>query len=64
MKKVLNVVAKFSIAFVLGLIYMWFFLSFGWSIDEMSAAEKVAGIIYSFAMIPMYEGIKKMTGLR
>lgn len=64
MKKVLNEVAKFSIAFVLGLIYMWFFLSFGWSLDEMSSAEKVAGIIYSFAMIPMYYVIKKMTGLR
>ena len=57
-------ILKYSIAFVLGLIYMWFILSFGWSLDDMSLAERTAGVIYIHAMIPMYDGIKKMTGLR
>lgn len=64
MRNILKEVAKMSIAFVLGIIYMWFALSFAWSLDDMSTAEKVAGIAYGFAMIPMYEGIKKVTGLR
>ena len=63
MKKVLNEMSKFSIALVLVLIYMWFFMSFAWSLDDMSTAEKVSGIVYGFAMVPMYELIKKLAGL-
>ena len=64
MKAIMKEVAKMAIAIVLALVYGWFCLSFAWSFDDMSTAEKVAGIIYSFAMIPMYDGIKKVTGLR
>lgn len=64
MKKVLNEVSKFSIALVLGLIYMWFALSFAWSLDDMSTAEKVAGVMYGFLMIPMYEGVKRVLRLQ
>lgn len=63
MRKVLNEAAKFSVAVVLGLIYVWFMLSFAWSLDDMSTAEKVAGVIYCFAVMPIYEGIKRLLRL-
>lgn len=64
MKAILNEVAKMAIAIVLGLVYGWFCLSFAWSLDDMSTAEKVAGVLYGFLMVPMYEGMKRMLGLR
>lgn len=60
MKKFFNEVAKMLIAVVLGLVYMWFALSFAWSIDDMSVAEKIAGMAYTFLMMPMYYGLKKL----
>ena len=52
------------IAFIMGCIYMWFCLSFSWSIDEMSALEKTIGIAYAIAMVPVYFGLTKKLGLR
>lgn len=63
MKKVLTETAKMLFALALGLIYMWFALSFAWSLDDMSTAEKVAGVIYCFAVMPIYEGIKRLLRL-
>lgn len=59
MKTILNEAAKFSIAFVLGLIYLWFFFSFAWSSGEMSTGEQIAGIVYCMVVIPLYVGIKR-----
>lgn len=64
MKKFFNELAKVAIAIVLGLIGMWFLLSFSWSHDEMSMAEKVAGVLYSMVALPCYYGIKNVLGLR
>lgn len=58
MKRIFKEAVKMMLAVFLGLVYMWFMLSFAWSIDEMSFAEKVAGVAYSVFMIPIYEGIK------
>ena len=52
--------AKMLVGLGLGLIYMWFVLSFAWSFDEMSVSEKAIGIVCCFMMIPMYEGIKAL----
>lgn len=51
------------VAVVLGLVYMWFALSFAWSLGDMSVAEKIAGVAYAFLMMPIYEGIKKLLRL-
>lgn len=64
MKSIMNEMAKTAIALVLGLIGMWFLLSFAWSADEMSVAEKAAAVIWSILVVPMYEGIKRVAGLR
>ena len=53
-----------SVALVLGLVGMWFVLSFAWSADEMTVAEKAAGVVYGILMMPMYEGIKRILRLR
>lgn len=60
MKNVLKSMAKLVIALVLGIIYMWFVLIFKWSIDEMSLLERIIGIVYIFAMMPLYYGIKRL----
>ena len=64
MKRVLKEVAKMAIAIVLGLIYMWFVLSFKWSHDDMSTLEKCIGIVYSFAMVPGYYKLTDVMKLR
>lgn len=64
MKSIMNEMAKTAIALVLGLIGMWFLLSFQWSPADMSPAEKVAGAVYCIVMVPAYYGIKRVTGLR
>ena len=58
MEKFLIEAAKMLLAVMLGLVYIWFILSFKWSFDDMSTAEKIIGIVYAFVMIPLYEGIK------
>lgn len=55
---------KIPVAAVLGLVYIWFALSFAWSLDDMSVAEKVLGVAYAFLMMPIYEGIKRLVGLK
>lgn len=60
MNTIMKEAAKMLVALVLGLIYMWFALSFAWSFDDMSTAEKAFGIVYGFMMIPMYEGLKAL----
>lgn len=54
----MKTILKMTLATFLGLIYLWFLLSFAWSLDEMSVTEKLIGIIYSVLIIPVYEGIK------
>ncbi len=63
MKKIFKEAVKMLLAVVLGLVYMWFALSFAWSLDDMSVAEKIAGVAYAFLMMPIYEGIKRLLRL-
>lgn len=60
MKKVLKSSAKFLIALLLDLAYGWFALSSAFSADEMSEVEKVAGVVYSVTMIPLYIGVTRL----
>ena len=64
MKKVLKAGVRFLIAITMGLVYMWFLLSFAWSLDEMSLLEKCIGIIYGFVMVPLYYKLTDAMGLR
>lgn len=63
MKRIFKEAVKMLVAVVLGLVYMWFALSFAWSLDDMSVVEKIAGVAYTFLMMPIYEGIKKLLRL-
>ncbi|MGN1263975.1 MAG: hypothetical protein ACI4TW_08050 [Prevotella sp.] len=63
MKKIFKEAVKMLVAVVLGLVYMWFALSFAWSLDDMSVVEKIAGVAYAFLMMSIYEGIKKLLRL-
>lgn len=58
MKTIIRESAKMIIALMLGFVGMWFVLSFAWSFDEMSVAEKVTGVVYGILMVPMYYAIK------
>ena len=64
MKKIISETLKMSFALLLGLVGMWFVLSFAWSADEMSVAEKAAGVVFFILMVPLYEGIKRVLRLR
>lgn len=64
MKKFFNEVAKLLIALLLGLVYMWFVLSFAWSLDDMSMVERIVGVVYCATMMPLYYGIKKVLRLQ
>ncbi len=64
MQKMFREAVKIPVAVVLCLVYMWFALSFAWSLDDMSVAEKVLGVAYAFLMMPIYEGIKRLVGLK
>lgn len=63
MKKLLQEMIKALVALSLGVFFMWFLLSFGWSGDEMSVSEQILGVVYGFVMVPLYEGIKKVMRL-
>lgn len=60
MTRICKEVAKMLTAVVLFLVYLWFALSFVWSLDDMSVAEKVVGVAYLFLMVPLYEGAKRL----
>lgn len=64
MKTIISETAKTVVALVLGLVGMWFVLSFAWSLDEMPVVEKAAGVIIGIIMVPVYEGIKRVLRLR
>ena len=64
MKTIISETLKMAVALVLGLVGMWFVLSFAWSAEEMSVAEKAAGVVYFILMMPLYEGIKCVLRLR
>ena len=64
MKKIISETLKMAVALVLGLVGMWFVLSFAWSAEEMSVAEAAAGVVYFILMVPLYEGIKWVLRLR
>lgn len=49
---------KIMLALTLVLIWIWFVLSFKWSYEDMSPAEKVVGVVYIVTMVPIYCGIK------
>lgn len=51
------------VAVVLGLVYVWFVLSFAWNLDDMSMTEMIMGVAYVLLMMPMYEGVKRLLGL-
>ena len=59
MRRLFKECVKMAIAMVLGLVYMWFALSFAWSFEDMSVAEIVAGVVYAMAMMPVYYGMKR-----
>lgn len=63
MKWIFTEAVKMLVAVMLGLVYMWFVLSFAWSLDDMSVAEKIMGVAYAFMMMPIYYGIKKLLKL-
>ena len=60
MTRICKEVAKMLTAVVRCLVYLWFALSFVWSLDDMSVAEKVVGVAYLFLMVPLYEGAKRL----
>lgn len=64
MKSLLKMVVRMVIGIVLGLVYGWFVLSFAWSFDDMSVAEKIAGVVYGFCMMPLYECITRALRLQ
>lgn len=64
MKKVLKAGVRFLIAITMGLVYMWFLLSFKWCPDDMSTLEKCVGIVYCFVMVPGYYKLTDVMKLR
>lgn len=64
MKQFLKEVAKMAIAVMLGLIYVWFLLSFKWSIEDMTTLEKCVGIVYGVVMVPVYYKLTDVMKLR
>ena len=64
MKRIFKEAVKMQVAVMFGLVYVWFALSFAWSLDDMSVAERIAGVAYILLMMPMYEGIKRLLGLK
>ena len=62
--RILNEMLKAVIIVVLMLVLGWFVLSAAWSADEMSLLEKMAGFVYSLAMVPLYYGLKGVLRLR
>lgn len=64
MKRFMKAVLRFMLAFLLGVVGMWFVLSFAWSSDEMSVAEKAVGVVYGILMVPLYEVITRVLRLR
>ena len=60
MMRILKELAKIAAAIVLGSIYMWFFLSFAWSFDDMSFSERTAGTLYILILttVPAYYSFK------
>lgn len=63
MIKILNELLKVLVALVLGMVYMWFFLSFVWCREDMSFFEQFFGVVYMVLAMPCYLGIK-VFGLR
>lgn len=57
-ERVMKTMMKMTLAVFLALVWMWFALSFKWSYQDMSMAEKVVGIVYMLTMVPIYCGIK------
>lgn len=64
MKRVLNEIAKIIIAFSLLVLYVWFVVSFAWSKEDMTSLEKFIGVVYGFAVIPLYEVLTRVFKLR
>ena len=63
MKKLLNEMIKVLVAVILCMACLWFVLSFAWSSDDMSTAEKIAGVVMFLCVGPMYEGLKRVMRL-
>ena len=63
MTRICKEVAKTLTAVVLCMVYLWFALSFAWSHDDMSVAEKVVGVAYAFLVMPIYEVVKRVLEL-
>lgn len=64
MMTIMKAAVRFLIAVVMGLVYMWFMLSFKWCLDDMSTLEKVVGIVYAIVMVPGYFKLTEVMKLR
>lgn len=64
MMGLLKASARLAIAFVLGFVFSWFVLSFAWSLDTMTLAEKIVGVVYAIGMMPLYEGAVRVLKLQ
>ena len=63
MKKSVSAGIRFLLALVMGMVYMWFVLSFAWSLDEMSTLERCVGVSYILLSVPVYYGVVKVLRL-
>lgn len=63
MKGVIKTSGKLLLAVVLGVVYMWFALSFAWSAEEMSTTERFIGVVYCCSAYLMYDGLKGLLRL-
>lgn len=63
-EKIKNEMLKGLITVALLLVLGWFALSAAWSGEEMTLMERLAGFVYSVAMVPTYYGMKRLLGLR
>lgn len=62
MKRMMKEAAKTAAGVVLGLVYLWFVMSFAWSQEAMSGIEQAAGFVYMIAVVPLYWGICELIG--
>lgn len=58
MRRAIKTLGKLLLAVVLGLVYIWFALSFAWSAEEMSTTERFIGVVYCCSACPIYYALK------
>ena len=60
MKRILKETAKLAAGLVIGMLCVWFMLSFQWSSDEMSPGEKILGVLVLASALPLYWWIREL----